>query len=52
MASKAKRVIIELFNLFMEDPTVLPDEWRYSGKKNFKNNQASKNGGSMYIASV
>ena len=40
MASKAKRVISELFNLFMEDPTVLPDEWRYSGKKNFKNNQA------------
>ena len=40
MASKAKRVINELFNLFMEDPTVLPDEWRYSGKKNFKNNQA------------
>ena len=40
MANKAKRVISELFNLFMEDPTVLPDEWRYSGKKNFKNNQA------------
>ena len=40
MASKAKRVISELFNLFMEDPTVLPDEWQYSGKKNFKNNQA------------
>ena len=39
MASKAKRVISELFNLFMEDPTVLPDEWRYLGKK-FKNNQA------------
>ena len=40
MASKAKRVISELFNLFMEDPTVLPDEWRYLGKKNLKNNQA------------
>ncbi len=40
MASKAKRVISELFNLFMEDPTVLPDEWRYLDKKNLKNNQA------------
>ena len=25
---------------WLENPTVLPDEWRYSGKKNFKNNQA------------
>ena len=40
MASKAKRVISELFNLFMEDPTVLPDEWRYLDIKNLKNNQA------------
>ena len=40
MASKAKRVISELFNLFMDEPTVLPDEWRYLGKKNLKNNQA------------
>ena len=40
MASKAKRVISELFNLFMEDPTVLPDEWRYFDKNNLKNNQA------------
>ena len=40
MASKAKRVISELFNLFMEEPTVLPDEWRFLGKKDLKNNQA------------
>ena len=40
MASKAKRVISELFNLFMDEPTVLPDEWRYLGKENLKNNQA------------
>ena len=40
MASKAKRVISELFYLFMDEPTVLPDEWRYLGKENLKNNQA------------
>ena len=39
MASKAKRVISELFNLFMDEPTVLPDEWRYLGKENLKNNK-------------
>tara|TARA_Y100001933_G_scaffold229978_1_gene246681 strand:- start:652 stop:1281 length:630 start_codon:yes stop_codon:yes gene_type:complete len=40
MASKAKRVIGELFNLFMEEPSVLPDEWQYLDKKDLKNNQA------------
>tara|TARA_Y100001935_G_C17089394_1_gene400388 strand:- start:30 stop:659 length:630 start_codon:yes stop_codon:yes gene_type:complete len=40
MASKAKRVISELFNLFMEEPIVLPDEWRYLDKEDLKNNQA------------
>ena len=40
MASKAKRVIGELFDLFMEEPSVLPDEWRFLGKRNVKSNQA------------
>ena len=40
MASKAKRVIGELFNLFIEEPSVLPDEWQYLDKKDLKNNQA------------
>ena len=40
MASKAKRVIGELFDLFMEEPSVLPDEWRFLGKRNVKSHQA------------
>ena len=28
MASKARRVVRELFNLFVEEPECLPDDWR------------------------
>jgi len=32
MTSKAKRVVTELFNLFMSETNTLPDEWQSSGE--------------------
>ena len=31
MTSKAKRVVTDLFNLFMSETNTLPDEWQSSG---------------------
>ena len=33
MASKAKRVVTDLFDLFMSEPNTLPREWQFSGGK-------------------
>ena len=33
MTSKAKRVVTDLFNLFMSEPNTLPNDWQFHNKK-------------------
>ena len=33
MTSKAKRVVTDLFDLFMSEPNTLPSDWQFSGGK-------------------
>ncbi|MDA9641749.1 deoxyguanosinetriphosphate triphosphohydrolase, partial [Alphaproteobacteria bacterium] len=33
MTSKAKRVVTDLFDLFMSEPNTLPSDWQFSGEK-------------------
>jgi dGTPase len=32
MTSKAKRVVTDLFDLFMSEPNTLPSDWQFSGE--------------------